>query len=171
VVADLDLDAALRERRHDRLADVPQRVGRGNGEVAFLVSRLVPEVRELLAAAVPDALDAIDVVVAAVRLGLIEANVVEEEELGLRAHERRIADARLLEIRLGLLGNVARVAGVGLFRDRVEDRTGEADRRRRIERIHHRRRRVRDHHHVRRVDWLPASDRGAVERQAVLEEP
>ncbi len=95
MVTHLDLDAGIHQRRHDRLAKVAERIGRWDREVAFLVANLVSEVRELLAAAVPGALDAVDVVVAGIRRGLVEAHVVEQEELGFGPHERGVAEACL----------------------------------------------------------------------------
>jgi hypothetical protein len=170
VVADLDLDAALLERDHHRLAQVAERVGRRDGEVPLLVARLVPEVRELLSAAVPRALGAVEVVEARVALRVVEAHVVEDEELGLGPHEARVAEARLLQVRLGLLRDVTRVARVRLLGDRVEHRAHQRERRALVERVHLRGVRVRDHDHVARVDRLPPADGRAVERQAVLEE-
>ncbi len=65
VVLGLDVHAAVDHRLHHLVADVHHLVGRRHGEVAFLVAQLVAQVRLLLAAAVPLALDAVDVVVAA----------------------------------------------------------------------------------------------------------
>ena len=62
VVADLDLDARRLQREHHLRAEVRERVGRRDGEVALLVARLVAEVRALLAARVPRALVGVDVV-------------------------------------------------------------------------------------------------------------
>src|SRR5580698_6032086 len=170
VVAHFDNDPRLLQGRHDGLSEIAQRVGRWNWKVAFLVTDFVSEVRELLAAAVPRTLGAVDVVVAGVRLRLVEAHVVEDEELGLWAHERRIANATLLEIGLGLLRDVTRISRIGLLRNGVEDRAHEANGRHRIERVDLRRFRVRDHDHVGRVDRLPTANRRAVERQAVFEQ-
>ena len=171
MVADLDLDAGLLQRRHDGLPHLGQRVGRRDREVPLLVPRLVPEVRELLAAAVPGALVAVEEVVAGVGLRLIEAHVVEEEELGLRTHVRRVGDAGLAQVRLGLLGDVARVARVGLLGDRIVDRADDAT-------AWASRKTDRSSpspasgiiDHVGRVDGLPSADRRPVERQAVLEQ-
>jgi hypothetical protein len=43
---------------------------------------------------------------------LLVAHLVEDEELGLRSEVRDVADARLLDVRLGLLRDVARIAAV-----------------------------------------------------------
>ena len=51
-------------------------------EIAFLVAGLEAEVRPVVAAGVPDAFDRVDVVVPLVGV-LVEADVVENEELGL----------------------------------------------------------------------------------------
>src|SRR5438045_1200195 len=49
VMPDLDLDAALDERRHDRLTEIAELIRGRNGEVAFLVTDLVAEVRQRVA--------------------------------------------------------------------------------------------------------------------------
>jgi len=54
-------------------------------------------------------LDRIDNDAGVVRLGG-ESDVVEDEELGFRAEDARVADAGRLEIGLGLLGDAARIA-------------------------------------------------------------
>jgi hypothetical protein len=48
------------------------------------------------------------------------ADVVEHEELGLGAEEDGVADAHRFDHGLGLLGDAARVAIVGLARGRLE---------------------------------------------------
>jgi len=62
---------------------------------------LVAEIREFLATAVPNALIAVEVVKRTVR-GLAVADVVEDEELRLRAEVRGVRDARLLQVSRGL---------------------------------------------------------------------
>ena len=76
---------------------------------------------------------------------------------------------RRLEVVLGLLGDVARVAAVGLPGDGIADLADQRQRRRRVEGVDPRRRRVGDHQHVACVDRLPPADRRAVEADAVLE--
>src|SRR5437867_2484822 len=71
-------------------------------------------------AAVPEPLRRVDLVERPVDC-LVEGDVVEDEELGLRPHEAGVRDAGLEQVALRLLRHVARVTGIGLARDRVED--------------------------------------------------
>ena len=66
-------------------------IGGRNREIAFLVARPVAEV-VLLAAGIPAAFFGVDEVEAGVRV-LIEADVVEDEELGFRAEVGRVGEA------------------------------------------------------------------------------
>ncbi len=111
VVLGFDLQAALDHREHHLGADVVKSVGGGHGEVAFLVTELVAEVRLLLAAGVPGPFHAIEVVVAGI-LGLVVADLVEDEELQLGAEVGDIGDAGGLHVIDGLAGDIARVARV-----------------------------------------------------------
>ena len=52
---------------------------------------------------------------------MIEADVVEDEELRFGAEIRRIGKAAVLEVDLGLLGNPPRIAIVVLPRNRIDD--------------------------------------------------
>ena len=73
------------------------------------------------------------------------------------------------EVGLGLLRHVARVAAVGLTRDRVVDEEVDVQRLVRAERVDERAVGVGQQQHVRLVDRLEAADRRAVEAQAVGE--
>ena len=64
VVLGLDVEPALDHGQHHLGADVHHLVGRRHREVAFLVAELVAQVGAFLPAAVPVALDAVEVVVA-----------------------------------------------------------------------------------------------------------
>jgi hypothetical protein len=110
----------------------------------------------------------VDLVEGRVRL-LVERDVVEDVELGLRAEVADVGDAGGSQVFLGLHRDVARVARVRLARDRVQDRADDRDRRRLVERVEDRRRRVGHQQHVRLVDLLEAADRGAVEPDPVGE--
>jgi hypothetical protein len=90
-------------------------------------------------------------------------------ELGLGAEEGGVGDARALEVGLGLLRHVARVAGVGLAGERVVDEEVDDERLAGAERVQLRVVGVREQEHVRLVDLLEAADRGAVEAEAVVE--
>ena len=169
MVLRLGLDAALDQGVHHLVADVHHLVGRRDREVAFLVADLVAQVRVFLAAAIPLAFATVDEVVA--RVGrLVEADVVENEELKLRAHEARVGDAGALEIGRGLAGDVARIAAVVLAGDRVLDVADHRQGLDRAERVEDGGFGLRDDEHVALVDPLPAADAGAVEAQAVLED-
>ncbi len=71
-------------------------------------------------AGVPEALDRIDRVEAGV-VGDVVADVVEDEELRLWTDVGGVADAGDLEVRLGALGDAARIAVVALAGDRIVD--------------------------------------------------
>ena len=130
----------------------------------------MPEVAALLhAAGVPRALDRVDEVEALLRLRL-EADVVEDVELGLGGEERGVRDAGRLQVRLGLGGDLARVAAVRLVGVRVDDGEVDVQRLLRPERVDVRGRHVRDELHVGLVDRLEPADRRAVEHLAVGEE-
>ena len=115
--------------RADHLrADVLLAVGRRHRKVPFLVARLVPQVRVLLAPRVPLPFGGIQEVEPLV-LVLPVADVVENEELRLRAEVGHVADARRLQVRLRLARDVARVARVVLLGDRVDDVADQRQRR------------------------------------------
>ena len=91
-------------------AQVLEVVRRRDREVALLVAGLVAEVRVLVAAGVPVPLDRVDLVEGRV-LVLLEADVVEDEELGLGTEVGGVGDARSSAgSASALLGDVARVA-------------------------------------------------------------
>src|SRR5262249_46803944 len=135
---------------------------------ALLVANLVAEVRAFLAR-VPDGLLGVDRVERPARRVLV-ADRVEDEELRLRAEERGVGDAARLEVILSLLGDMARIAPVGLPGHRIADLADHAQRPVRAERIDPRGGRIRSHGHVARVDRLPAAHRRSVEPDPILEE-
>ncbi len=132
----LDVHATVDHRLHHLVADVHQLIGRRDREIALLVAQLVAQVRILDAAAIPLALDAIEVVVRFVRAS-VEAYVVEHEELGLGADVRRVGNAGALQIVHRLAGHVTRIARVILARDRVLNVADHRDRGQRREWIEH----------------------------------
>ena len=168
VVLRLDLQPHLLHDADHLVAQVVLRVGRRDGEVPFLVARLVAEVRLLLSPGVPGPLVGVDGIEAEVRPAAV-ADVVEDEELGLRSEVRRVRDAGRLQVRLGLPRDVAGVAGVVLLGDRVDDVADQRKRRPGDERIDDRRLGVGDHQHVGGVDRLPAADGRPVEAEPFLE--
>ena len=120
-------------------------------------------------AAIPLAFFAIEEEVAAVRR-LVEADVVEDEELGFGADEAGVGDAGALQVVDRLAGDVARIARVILARDRVLHVADHAERGDLGERIDERRVGLRQEEHVALVDRLPAADAGAVEAEAFFED-
>ena len=168
MVVALDVQPALDHDLHHLAAQILVMIRGRNREVAFLVTRPVAEV-VLLPATVPAALFGVDEVIARMLI-LIEADVVEDEELSLGPEIGRVGDARVLQVQLGLLGDPARIALVVLARDRVH-RVGDHDQRRRLaERIHDGRIRVRHQEHVALVDGCPGADAGAVEAVTFFED-
>ena len=129
VVVHFDRDTDLLHLDDHLAADVLQRVVRRDGEVAFLEARLIAQVRVFLATGVPRTLDAVDVVVAGV-LVLAEADVVEDEELQLRADEDGVgfSDAARLNVLFRLAGNKPGIASVRLPAQRVHDVADEGQR-------------------------------------------
>ena len=78
-------------------------IGGRHREVAFLVARLVAQI-VLLAAGVPSAFFGVDEVEARVCV-LVEADVVENEELSFRAKVSGVGDAGVLQVHLRFLGD------------------------------------------------------------------
>ena len=170
VVAALDLEARRDQVGDHVVAQVGVVVDRRHREVAALVVDLVAEVAAvLLAAGVPPALDGVDVVVALVRIGA-EAHRVEDVELGLGAEVAGVGDAGRREVLLRLARDVARVAAVGLARDRVVHEEVDVERLVLAERVQPRGGGVGEQRHVGLVDGLEAADGRAVERDAVLQD-
>ena len=169
VVVLLDGDAHLRHHRDHLGADVLAAVDRRNGEVAALGARAVTEVAHLvLGARIRGQLGEVHAETGVVRIGG-EAHVIENEELGLRAHKDCVAHAGRLHVGLGLLGDAARVALVELAGGRLQDVAEQRNGRLGEERIEVGRGGVRHQQHVGGLDALPAGDRGAVEGVTFLE--
>ena len=169
VVVFLDDRAHLRHRGQHLAAHVLRRILRRNREVAALGAHAVAEVASLVGGVRVDRqLGGVDLEAGIVRVGG-EADVVEDEELGFRTEEGCIADAGRLQIGLGLLGDAARIAVVGLAAGRIENVAVEHSGRGGEERIDAIRGRIGHQGHVGLVDRPPAGDRGAVEHQAVGE--
>ena len=146
-----------------------QAVDRRNREIAALDARTVAEVAGLVVGVVVGRqFGRVELEAGVVGVGLV-LDVVEDEELGFRADEDGVADALGLHVGLGLLGDAARVAVVGLAGDRIEDVAQDDHGRLREERVHVDRVRVGHQHHVGFVDGLPAGDRRAVEHDAIGE--
>ena len=134
-------------------------------EVPLLLAHRVAEPR---LARVPVPLSGVDEIPGRVRPQLIR-DLVEDEELALGPHVRRVGDRGRAEVLLGTARHAARILGVALARERVGDLADERERRGLGERVEDRGRRVGHQQHVRLGDALPAADGGAVEAEAVVE--
>ena len=158
---------------HHLGTQVLELVHRRNREVALLVPRLVREVRRTVelafASGVPHAFDRVEEVVAGV-LVLVEAHRVEDVELGFRTEVRSVGQAGRLQVRLRLLHDVARVAGVRLAGERVADVHVDVQRHVLAERVEHGGVGIGDQEHVGLLDLLEAADRRTVESETVLED-
>ncbi len=146
----------LVDRRHREIAALDRRTMAGIAVGIFLVADI-------------GAFVAVDLVERGVHRVLV-AHVVEDEEFGLRPEIGRVADAGRDEIVLGLLGDRARIAAIGLAGQRLVHVAEDDERGLRRERIEHRGGAVGHQHHVAFVDRLPAGDRRAVEHHAVGQE-
>ncbi len=165
----LDDDAHLRHDREHLGADVLAAVDRRYREVAALGARTVAEVAHLvLGAGVRRQFRAVELEARVVGIR-VEAHVVEDEELGFGAEHHAVADAGLLHVGFGALGDGARITLVHLARRRLEHVAENRDGGLREEGVDMRRCRIRHQRHVGRLDALPARDRGPVEGIAVRE--
>ena len=150
-------------------AHVLEGVVGGNREIAFLQLDFVGQVAAFFEAGrVPGGLNRIDAVEAAAGAGVV-ANVVKDEELGLRAKEGRIGQAGGIEVIEGFLGQGPGAAAVGLAAAGLLDRADQAEGFVAVKGVDPGGVRVRHHRHIRLVDRLPAADRGAVKGQSFRE--
>ncbi len=104
-------------------------------EVATLVPWLISQVGFFVPRGIPRTFDRVDLVVATMLI-LLVANIIENEEFGLRADIADVRDARTLHVPNRLACYVTRIAGVVLPSDRVYDIRKHADRGTRVERVH-----------------------------------
>ncbi len=170
VVVLLRLEAHLGHQRQHFRAHVLERVDRRDGEVATLRARTVTHVAAFIGAAgVVGQFRIVELIASVVRVG-IPLHIREHEELGFRTEIGGVADARRLQVHLGLLRHRTRVAVVRRVVVRVENVAHDGERRVLEERVDTRGRWIRHQKHVGLVDGLPARDRRAVEHRAVLEE-
>ena len=141
----------------------------GTLEVTFLETNVVAEIAAfVIGIGVGRKLDRVELESSIVGLDCI-FHVIEDEELGFRPEEHRVAEAHGLDQTLGLLGDGARVAVVRLASQRFEGVANQDKRRLRIERIDAGALGVRHELHVRFVDRLPAGNGGAIEHDAFAE--
>ena len=155
VMGPLDLQAGSQAGAHHAVADVSHLVVGGDREVAALERGFIALVTALLlAACVPGGLGGVDGVEGLGRGGLV-AYRVEEVELGLGADVAGVSDSGGAQVVLG--------------REGIDDREVDDQRLLLAEGVEEGCGHIRDQLHVRLVDRGEASDRGAVEHEAVGE--
>ena len=164
----LDVQPALDHGLHHLTAQVLVMVRRRHREVAFLVTRAIAQV-VFPTTGIPASFLGVDEVVTLVLI-LIEADVVENEELGFRAEIGGVGNAAVLQVKLGLLANPARVALVALLGDRVLHVADHHERGGLGERIHDRRVGIRNQEHVALVDRRPTADARSIHAEALFED-
>ncbi|SVJ52426.1 Uncharacterised protein [Klebsiella pneumoniae] len=170
VVVDFDHQAHFFQGVAHGGADFMVVVDRRYREVAALHARAMALVAGLdVGVGVPGSLLGEDLEHRAGDVGL-ELHFVEDEELRLRADEHGVADAGGLQVLLGALGDVARVALVALHGARLDDVADQDQGRLFGERIEDGGAVVRHQDHVGGFDAFPAGDGGAVEHLAGFEE-
>ena len=147
-------------------------VDRRNREVTLLDAVLEGDVRGAVLfgvnAGVPRSLDGVNLVEGTLH-GVLEANLVEDEELGLRGEGSGVGDAGGLQVSLGLAGDLTRIAGVRLVGQRVDDGEGHVEGLVLAERVDEGGRDIRDQLHVGLVDGLETLHGRTIERHAVGE--
>ena len=147
-------------------------VDRRNREVAALDAVLECDVRGAVVfgvdAGVPRSFDGVDLVEGALH-AVLEAHLVEDEELGFRSEGSGVGDAGGLQVGLGLACNLTRIAGVRLVGQRVDDGEGHVEGLVLAERIDECGGNVRHQLHIGFIDGLEAFHGGAIERHAVGE--
>ena len=139
------------------------------GEIPLLESRAVAKVGVTVASATPYTLLGIDVVIAAPR-GLVEADIVEDEELHLRAPVADLGYPAIPQVGLCLLGYVPGVPRVALTAHRVLDVAQDAKAGDLVDGVYKGTIGIGHHQHVAFVDLLKALDAGAIEPQTLLED-
>ena len=161
-------DTHLFHHSHHFGADIGQTVNRRFGEVAALDVRAVAEVAAgIFGAAVIRAFLAVDAVTDMVHVD-IDADVLENEELGFRPDIDRIGDAGFLQVFLGRFGDGTRIAVIGFASGRFDDVAEHFHGRLGREGVHAPFGDVRLQDHVGFIDAFPAGDRGTVEIDAVF---
>ena len=121
VMLALDRNSSSLEFEAHFVANVLQRIHRRHREVTFLRPNLVAEIRKFFAPAIPMSLDTIDVMKRRVDVKT-EPDVVENEKFRLWPKEGGVGNASALQICFCFLSDAARVAIIGLARDRIDNR-------------------------------------------------
>ena len=172
VVGALQLQADLLQVGDHVVAQVLVVVARRNREVALLDAVLEADVRGAVLfgvdAGVPRSLNGVDLVEGALH-GVLVAHLVEDEELGFGSEGSGVGDAGGLQVGFGLAGDLARVAGVRLVGQRVDDGEGHVEGLVLAERVDEGGRDIRDQLHVGLVDGLETLYGRTIERHTVGE--
>src|SRR5256885_16682464 len=121
-MVNLDDDTAVLEGANHFGSNGLLMIHRRDGEVTFLVSRFVAEIRFCAVAGIPETLFRINVVEALV-IRLIETNIVKNIKLDFRSPITSVRDSGRLQILLGFLRDISRIARVRLPRQRIANIT------------------------------------------------
>jgi len=168
MVLGLDFDATLHQRQHHLGTGFLQGVCGRYGKVSFLMADFIAGV---LSAArftpIPLAFDTVHMVIAFVLI-LIEAHIIENEELRLGSKIGDIGDFGGPHVAFCFSGNVARIFGIVFAGYRVLNITGHHQR---IghKGVHKGGIRLRHNQHVAFVNCFPATHRGAIETKTIFE--
>ena len=148
-------------------AHVLRRVLRRHREVALLGADAVAEIAALVVGVgVGRQFDRVELEAGVVGVGAVACTSSNMKNSASGPKKIGVADAHRLDHALGLLGDAARIAVVGLAGGRLEHVADQHQRGLGEERIDAGGRRIRHQAHVELVDRLPAGDRGAVEHLA-----
>ncbi len=98
--------------------------------------------------------------------GVAVAHFVEDEELRFRSEKRRVGHAGALQICFRFFRHAARIAIVGLARNRIDDGADQTQRRLGVVDIDPGGRGIGNDEHVAGVDRAPTANAGAIEAEA-----
>ena len=121
----LDLHAQFLHDQAHLGADVLLGIGGSHREIAFLVPDLVAQVRHLVAAGVPHGFLGVDAVKGAVALAVDTARCRNENSAS-GPKTRGVGQAGAGQVFFRLLGDAARIAGVGFLGAGLGDGAGQA---------------------------------------------
>ena len=169
MVLALDLDAQFLHHQAHLGADVLLGVVGGDRKITLLVADFVAQVGGFVPPAVPDRLLRVHRVKGAVALG-VELDVVKNKKFGLRPEDGLVGQPGGLEIFLGVRGDAAGIAGVGLLGAGLGDGAGQGEGRHGAERVNESGVGIGHGQHVGGFDGFPAADGRAVKAVAVGED-
>src|ERR1700674_1225767 len=168
MVMALNLNAGLLQLVANFAAKILERIKRRKRDVAFLVANVVSEIRiAVLTIRIPDCFRIVYRKTGGMTF-VLEAHVVEDEELGFRTEIDRIGDSRGLQIALSPMPNTAWIEPITFPADRIHDVGNEAQSLYLHERIDPVTVRIRHQEHVGFVDRRPAAQTRTVKAEALL---